>query len=424
MADLKIGRLRAYAETLRMLSAQEGIEGRIVKVDRGARYISLAVRLKNHLQINKALALAEPLAGHTYTQVVIAQRERGLILYQFELPGHFWEVYTRADLMTGPGKIGVGLSDGRRQIDFSFDPPHILVAGTTGAGKSETVRSMLVGLFTAYAPGQLAAIIVDPDGDHADFCNVAHLGGVPVASDPGSIDRVLAYAHAQYLERKQANDRGRPPLVIVVDEAEDALADPKRLDMVTPIARHGRKYNVNLLLATQKPSENVLPGILDKINNRWIGAVQNARISAHLAGQAGLDCHKLTGKGDFMHVANGQSDRLLVAMTTSRDYEKLPRVELAPPVGLGMEPEPIDPDLDEVDEGSGDDFGGRPREGITARALAYYMVAGPGNVSKRQANESFGLGHVLHYRHRDFAFELIDELKRLYVAMKGANNGH
>jgi hypothetical protein len=406
-----IGRAKMYCKALAYLSQRDDLAGIIDTAERGARYLALGVRLANELQIDKALKLSEPLALATNTKVVIAKREAGLVVFQFELAGAYWEKYTRSDLKNGPGRVGLGLSDGKRQVDFSFDPPHCLVCGTTGAGKSEAVKSLLTGLFTAYAPGELQAVIVDPDGDHADsFRNVAHLAGVGIASDPADIDRVLTYAHQEFVTRKRANDRTRTPFVVVVDEAEDALTGP-RLALVEPIARHGRKYNCNLILATQKPSENALPGLLDKINHRFVGLVQTAHLSAYLTGQAGLDAHKLTGKGDFIRVAGAHTDRLLVALATNTDIDRLPRADLASPEIIEGEVVVL-PDPPEREAG-------RPRVELDPRKIAYYLLH---EVTRREAKEKFGIGQPLHLRHKTFAQAVATEAGRLYQ-LKGATNG-
>lgn len=404
-----------YSKALTILSAREGLSGRGANIERGARYLALGVRLADELEIDKALKLSEPLALATNTPVVIAKREKGLVVFQFELAGAFWESYTRADVKAAPGHVGLGLSDGHRQVNFDFDPPHCLIAGTTGAGKSEAVKSLLCGLFTAYKPGELSAVIVDPDGDHADsFRNVAHLQGVDIASDSADIDNALTYAHQEFITRKRANRRDGAPFVIVIDEAEDALESQTRIDLVQPIARHGRKYNVNLILATQKPSENALPGLLDKINHRFVGLVQSAHLSAHLTGQAGLDCHKLTGQGDFIRVAGAQTDRLLVALATSTDLDRLPRAELSAPAI-------VDAEVVEIDDEP--DTGGRPREEVDPDKLAYYVahqIARRGDVSRRTARETLDLGYTLHKRHQDFAAALIPAISRWYQELRGA----
>lgn len=403
-------RARWYARVIAHLYAARGLRGELRLVSRGARHLSLGVRLADPLRLDLALNIAESLALQTNTPAVIAQRlvdRPGLVSYQFQLQDGYWQTYTRADLARRPGLIGVGLGESKRQINFAFDPPHALIAGTTGSGKSEAIKSLLVGLFTAYAPDELRAVIVDPDGDHADhFRNVAHLGGLPVAIRPEDIELALRHAHAEFRRRKQENRRDAPPLVVVIDEAEDALAG--RMELVAPLARHGRKYNVNLVLATQKPSEDTLPGILDKINNRWVGLVQNANISAHLTGQAGLGCNKLTGRGDFVHVAGHVNERLLVAMAMRQDYDALPRTELAPPEDPGL-------DVDDYEDEPGP---GRPSNAPDPRAVARYLWYGPGKVTRPQAR-GWGLSWRAHYLNRDFAQEVKEELLALRSMMGG-----
>jgi len=401
------GRARFYARYLTELSRMQGIGGKGMSVDRAARYLNLSVRLSNPLQIDAALRLANPLALATGAQVVIAQKEKGWILYQFELATGYWETYTRADLEAQPGRVGLGLAEAKRQIDFVFDPPHALVAGTTGSGKTEAVRSALCGLLTAYSPGELQAVIIDPNHDYqADFHNALHLRGLPIATRGNEIDRVLAYANQQLRQRKENNLRNERRLVVVVDEAEEILHG-KRLDIATSIAKGGRGFKVNLIVATQKPTEATLPNLVDKLNNRFVGLVADGRVSAYLTGRAGLECHRLTGKGDFMHVVAAGEERLLVAMATRPDLERLPRGEMTP-----LEIDEVDIGVDDEDD---EDLRGpgRPPTELEPGLIAYYLWHGPERVSQRIAREVLGLGRPTHYKHRDFAQAIKDELIRL-----------
>ena len=142
-------RAHVYARIVNLLFAERKLSGRLVAASRGARYLSLGIRLDNPLKLEAALGLAEPLALAANTPAVLAQRlpdQPGLVTYQFQLAWGYWKTYTRSDV-TG---LGVGLAENHKQVDFSFDPPHALVAGTSGSGKSQTVKSILCGLFTTY----------------------------------------------------------------------------------------------------------------------------------------------------------------------------------------------------------------------------------------------------------------------------------
>jgi len=394
------GRARVYARALTVISRREGLSGRGRKPEYGARYLSFGVRLRDELQIDKALRMAEALALATNTPVVIAKRQGGVILYQFQLPQGLWDSYTRADLQTDRDHIGLGLSEGRRQIDFIFSPPHALVAGTTRiAGKSKTVESILCGLFTAYRPDELTAVICDPHQDYLNFHNVSHLA-VPVAHETQSITQAIAYTHAELIRRKNHNARQANPFVMVLDEAETELKDPKRRLAVENLGKEAAKFQMFLIIATQKPKASNLGDLFTNLGNRFIGKVPDSQTSYFLSGVPGLGCQDLTGKGDFMHVGL-TVERLQVALATQADFDRLPRGNNGDP----PEFEDVAPlDVDQLPEPEPEPRGpGRPETPIDPWMIGFYDAMGPGNVSRNKAREVLGLGYDLHKRHREFA---------------------
>lgn len=404
------GRARAYAETLYSISCAEGVGGKTVSSERGARFLSYSVRLADPRQIDKALKLAEPLALATKTPVVIARRERGLILYQFQLSNALWESYTRADLNTNRDHVGVGLAEGRRQIDYVFDPPHAGIFGTTGSGKTETVKSALVGLFTAYRPDELQAVIVDMKGKYTDFTNTLHLHGVDIARTDEEINRALAYVNAEVKHREQNSIFNARRMVVVIDEAEAVFSTRSRLQIGRAMVQRGREVRINGLFATQEPHKGLFgKHLMKQIAGRWVGLVDSAHTSYFITGRAGLECHKLTGKGDFVCLRpGGLYDRLQVALATPADFDRLPRGEMTPPEFEVVEPLDIDQLPEDEERGPG-----RPREEVDPTKIAYYLVHGPGKVSQRIAKETLGLGYILHKRHQAFADAAWTEIKRL-----------
>lgn len=395
---------RNYAKAINFIFTQRGIKASIRTATRGARHLSLGVRLRNPLQLNDALNLANPIALETKTKAVIAQRRTdlpGLISYQFQLDERYWQVITRADV-TG---CGVGLAESRRQIDFNFDDaPHALVAGITGSGKTETVKSILVGLCEVYTPDRMRIALVDPDYDYTSFDNLAHLA-LPVAREGDQVDLALNWAGGELVGRKNRNEKDSHRILVVIDEAEDTLKDPKRLAIAQAIAKGGRKFNVNLLVATQKPKQDVLPDLINQLGNRFVGKVDNAQMSVLLTGHAGLQAHKLTLRGDFLHV-NGTIDRLQVAMPIGRDFERLPRRDVVWP----MFPEEDTPPVLNIESDRG---AGRPPGELDPRRLAAYLWYGPDKISISQARKMLDLARYAHYAHRDFAREVKAELMRL-----------
>ncbi|MEM7033916.1 MAG: hypothetical protein AAF629_30520, partial [Chloroflexota bacterium] len=87
-------RAKVYALILARLFSHQQISGRLLSATRGARYVSLGVRLNNPNQISKAIKLAEPLALAAKVETVLSQRRGGLINYQIELAQVYWEFYS------------------------------------------------------------------------------------------------------------------------------------------------------------------------------------------------------------------------------------------------------------------------------------------------------------------------------------------
>ncbi len=391
---------RRYGRIMAALYGQQQIRGKIVKVTRGARHLALGVRLADPLKLSAALALAEPIALACRCPAVLAQRSQadpGLVAYQFQLAERAWLDVTRGDVRG----LGVGLGEGQRQIDFSFSPPHAGVFGTTDAGKSEAVKSILAALFCAHQPGELAAVVVDPNHDFDDFSNCAHLAA-PIDHGAG---QALTWAGQELARRVEANVKDGPRLVVVIDEAEAALArDGAALEVARSIATTGRKYRVNLVISTQDAKESTLPGLVKLVNNRWVGLVANAQVSATLTGQAGVEAHKLTGHGDFAHVAGAVVERLQFALVRPADLERLPRVPEVP--APEVEPE----DTPAVINARG---AGRPPVEVTPGKVATYLYHGWNNISRAQAREHLDLSRTAHEKHVDFARDLREALDYL-----------
>jgi hypothetical protein len=169
---------------------------------------------------------------------------------------------------------------------------------------------------------------------------------------------------------------------------------------------------MNLIVSSQKPTEKNLPGLIHLLLNRWVGLVDKAQTSALLTGEAGLACHRLTGRGDFVHKAGTRVERLQVALATPRDFAGLPRGEIKPPV---VEPE----DTPRILNAPIAREGGRPPTTIEPRKVAHYVFYGPDTISISQAQELLDLKRRGHERHKDFALELLEEIDRLHTAIEG-----
>jgi S-DNA-T family DNA segregation ATPase FtsK/SpoIIIE len=165
-------------------------------------------------------------------------------------------------------------------VDLVRDGPHALVAGTTGSGKSEFLRSLVVGLAVALPPTHLQFVLVDYKGGATfDSCmRLPHVCGVVTDLDQHLADRVVRSLQAELrrreglLRRHGAADLGEfravrphdplPRLVVVVDEfATLVVEQPDFLHSLVGIAQRGRSLGVHLVLATQRPSGSVTDDI-------------------------------------------------------------------------------------------------------------------------------------------------------------------
>lgn len=177
--------------------------------------------------------------------------------------------------------------DGVVDIDLVRDGPHALIAGTTGSGKSELLRSLVIGLAAAVGPDQLTFVLVDYKGGAAFDCcaDLPHVVGVVTDLDDGLADRVLRSLRAELTARERllrtcgAGDLAAarlscggpvvPRLVVVVDEfAALAAEHPHVLSALVGIAQRGRSLGVHLVLATQRPSGVISDDIRANTNLR------------------------------------------------------------------------------------------------------------------------------------------------------------
>ncbi|WP_345214782.1 FtsK/SpoIIIE domain-containing protein [Georgenia halophila] len=171
--------------------------------------------------------------------------------------------------------IGVD-SDGPVELDLVEHGPHALLAGTTGAGKSEILLAWLVALAVRYSPADLQLVLVDYKGGatFAGLTELPHVAGVLTDLDPAATSRALSSLRAEVRRREALLARAGvkdlvsyratrpheelPRLLVVVDEFR-ALADshPDVLGSLVRLATQGRSLGVHLILATQRPGGSV-----------------------------------------------------------------------------------------------------------------------------------------------------------------------
>jgi DNA segregation ATPase FtsK/SpoIIIE, S-DNA-T family len=178
-------------------------------------------------------------------------------------------------------------ADGVVEVDLVRDGPHGLIAGTTGSGKSELLRTLVVSLAARCSPDHLALVLVDYKGGSTfDACaDLPHTVGVVTDLDDRLAERALLSLDAELRRRERrlrsvgavdlAEWRSRdgaeplPRLVVVIDEFATLAAElPGFLEALVGIAQRGRSLGVHLILATQRPTGVVSDAILANTNLR------------------------------------------------------------------------------------------------------------------------------------------------------------
>lgn len=213
--------------------------------------------------------------------------------------------------------IGVA-ADGTVDVDLVRDGPHALLAGTTGAGKSELLRTLVVGLAAGSPPDELQMVLVDYKGgatfDALD--RLPHVAAVVSDLDEHLADRALRSLHAELRRRERllrehhVDDLSRldrrattdvpPRLVVIVDEFAALVAEqPAFLHSLVGVAQRGRSLGVHLLLATQRPAGIVSDDIRANTNLRIALRVHDVADALDVVGDrlpAGLP-RRIPGRG-------------------------------------------------------------------------------------------------------------------------------
>ena len=203
----------------------------------------------------------------------------------------------------------------------SPDVAHVLIAGTTGSGKTELARTILTSLTQHQKPRDLQIALFDPKRHGlAQFAHAHHLLFPLVFAPEEMIARMNALAVE--MERRErdastfAHQVPRPRIVIVIDELADALQTCGREleDPLTRLVQRGRSAGVSVIACTQKPSANAV-GTLMRANFpvRLVGRVTSPEDARVAAGIGGTGAEKLAGRGDFLLVAGGQVIRFQAA---------------------------------------------------------------------------------------------------------------
>lgn len=207
------------------------------------------------------------------------------------------------------------------------DVAHILIAGTTGSGKTAMARTLLASIAMHNSPNELRFLLIDPKGrGFRPLIGFPHVAG-DVTSTPeqavSRLDEVIVE-----MERRDLSGQRRPLLIVAVDELADLLLTGGKAaeDRLTRISQRGREAGIHLVACTQKPTASLIGGAM-KANFpvRLVGAVASKDEARYAAGIPDSGAEKLEGKGDFLLVVQGSAVRFQAAWIGPRDMASVQR---------------------------------------------------------------------------------------------------
>ena len=335
--------MRENSRRLNETLASFNIDAHIINVTRGPSVTRYEVELDKGVRLNKLTGCADDIAlSLGASGVRIAAVPGKISVVGIEVPNRtvttvsLRDVLDSSEFTTAKSKSSIGLGksiDGNCVVGNIAKMPHLLIAGTTGSGKSVCMNSIIISLLYKAGPDDVKLIMVDPKMVELGIYNgIPHLL-IPVVTDPKKAAGSLQWAVTEMLRRyKMMSDLGvrdlesynsivtaeeggkkLPTVVIIIDELADLMmvAAKEVEDSICRIAQMGRAAGMHLIIATQRPSANVITGLMKaNIPSRIAFSVASAMESRIILDTMGAE--KLVGKGDMLYAPIGSGKPLRV----------------------------------------------------------------------------------------------------------------
>lgn len=344
------GDVKKNAQLIENTLESFGIRARVVEVNYGPSVTQYALEITRGTKLSKitglatdlALALAAP-GGQIRIEAPIAGRS----LVGIEVPNKSAQYVTLRTMLSSDemrkhkSKLAVALGinvNGEPVIADIGKMPHVLIAGATGSGKSVCVNSFVNSILFRASPQEVKFIMVDPKRVELTAYNgIPHLL-TPVIVEPNKVVSALKWATVEMDNRYKklaevgvkniegynelAGFAAMPQIVIVIDEMADVMlfAPSEVEESVTRIAQMARAVGIHLVLATQRPSVDVITGLIKaNVPSRIafnVSSMQDSRVVLDMPG-----AEKLLGRGDMLFVPPDQAKPSRIQGTFVSDKE-------------------------------------------------------------------------------------------------------
>ena len=435
--------LRSNAELLENTLKSFGVQARIIDVSRGPAVTRYELQPAAGVKISKVTGLADDIALNlSATGVRIEAPIPGKPAIGIEVPNKVISMVSIREMLDSPAfqnaaspltiALGKDITGGVAVGDIA-KMPHVLIAGATGSGKSVCINSIIISLLYKSSPEQVKLLMIDPKVVELGVYNgIPHLL-VPVVTDPKKAAGALAWAVGEMLKRyktfaetgvrdlkgynRLAEEKGElapmPQIVLIIDELADLMmASPKDVeDHICRLAQMARAAGMHLVIATQRPSVDVITGLIKaNIPSRISFAVSSAVDSRTILDGSGAE--KLLGRGDMLFAPVGAPKPMRVqgCFVTDQEVERVVTF-----VKEGEKPDYDEEVLQEIDRqaaaagskgggsGSAGEEGDEGEDELLADAIEVVVEAGLASTSLLQRRLKVGYAR---------AARLVDEMEQ------------
>lgn len=319
------------AHTLQQTLESFHVNAKVISACHGPAVTRYDLEPAPGVKVSKITNLAEDIALQLATTSVRIEPVPGKAAIGIEIPNRILESVQLRDVLENPAfqeaksKLTVGLGmdiSGQAILADIGKMPHLLVAGATGSGKSVCINTLISSILFKAAPDEVKFILIDPKMvELSNYNGIPHLM-VPVVTDPKKASSVLNWA-VQEMEKRYAvfashsvrdiksfnrryAEEKMPFIVIVIDELADLMmVSPRDVeDSICRILQKARAAGIHMILATQRPSVNVITGIIKaNLPSRISFAVSSQVDSRTILDRGGAET--LLGKGDMLFSPQG-----------------------------------------------------------------------------------------------------------------------
>ncbi len=347
--------MRENSQRLNETLASFKIEAHIINVTRGPSVTRYEVELEKGVRLNKLTTAADDIAlSLGASGVRIAAVPGKISVVGIEVPNRTVTTVSLREVIDSQefhrakslSSFAVGKDIGGNCIVGNIAKlPHMLIAGTTGSGKSVCMNSIIISLLYKASPEDVKLIMVDPKMVELGIYNgIPHLL-IPVVTDPKKAAGSLQWAVTEMMRRYKAmSDAGvrdlesynsiiesqemdgqkLPQVVVIIDELADLMlvAAKEVEESICRIAQMGRAAGIHLIIATQRPSADVITGLMKaNIPSRIAFAVASAMESRIILDTQGAE--KLVGRGDMLYapIGNGKPKRVQGCFVSDPEVE-------------------------------------------------------------------------------------------------------